>query len=480
MFGYRTLTKCSASKTDPSPKGEGSIKPTKGAGPLTDIDKPTTSKVRRSVGEIESRQTSPQIRKPEQTLQQGEKPKEKQTAVGTKLTHSQKAKATNITFEKSPKPQYKSRTSETKACLLKAKIKIDQSRNLKTDIKTDVLEAVDRLYALVKEAEEARQTGVKPPQTDQSTLDHNTFDHNTLAAQIEKHSILLMANNTKIEELKVLVEQQNNKMTYAAMTANHHPGALPNRRETLHSVVVTSKDETETGEEVLDRIRGAVDAKEGWVTVQKVRKAKGRKIILDFRSRDDQNKVKERLAGNHLVVEEIKNKDPLLVLRDVLSANMDEDVLRALRNQNKDIFRGLDDEQDRIQIKYRRKARNPHTSHIVVSTSPRIWRRALELGALHVDLQRIRIADQSPLVQCTRCLGYGHSKRFCRETADLCCHCGGPHQRTECTDWLAGAAPACTNCTRDGRGRATHNAFDRDCPVRQKWDAIARSAVAYC
>lgn len=264
------------------------------------------------------------------------------------------------------------------------------------------------------------------------------------------------------------------------MTANHHPGTYTNRRETLHSVVITSADESETGEEVLGRVRTAVDAKEGWVTVQRVRKAKDRKVILGFSSKEDQNKVKERLEGNNLLVEEVKNKDPLLVLRDVLNTNTNEDILRSLRNQNKGIFQGLDDEEKQIEIKYRRKARNPHTCHIVISTSPKAWKRALEQGALHVDLQRVRVADQSPLVQCTRCLGYGHTKKYCKEATDLCGHCGGPHLRAECADWLAGATPACKNCSRAGRERTGHDAFDRDCPVRQKWDAIARSAIAYC
>lgn len=477
MFGYRTPVKDLTKKTDSSPKEDGNKKLTEGAGPPTKLEYPTTSKVRRSIGEIESRQRSPRSKK-----QEPEQPEEttraKPPTGGQKLTFSQKVKVTSGTTEKSPKPvQYKSRTSEAKACLLRAKIKIDQSRNLKTDIKNDVLEAVERLYSLVKEAENANQTEAPSPHP---RVSRDPPEHNTFVAQLEEQSALLRENNRKIDELKEMVEQQNNRGSYASVTAGHCPGTLPNRRETLHSVVVTSTDETETGEEVLGRVRKAVDAKDGWVTVQRVRKAKDRKIILGFKSKDDQNKVKERLQGNQLVVEEIQNKDPLLVLRDVLLANTDDDVLRALRNQNKDIFRGLDKDEQRIEIRYRRKARNPLTGHIVISTSPRLWKRALEQGALHVDLQRIRVADQSPLVQCTRCLGYGHNKRVCKEAADLCGHCGGPHLRAECVDWLAGSAPTCKNCTRSGRDQTGHNAFDRECPVRQKWDALARSAVAYC
>lgn len=214
------------------------------------------------------------------------------------------------------------------------------------------------------------------------------------------------------------------RATYASMVAESNIKTQNENRNTLHSVVVTSTDETETGEEVLERVRKAVDSKEGWISVERVRKAKDRKIIMGFRSKEDQNKIKDKLEkpGSRLTVEIMKNKDPLLILRDVLSSHSDENVLKALRNQNRKIFYGLDEGDDRLEIKYKKKARYPHTNHIIFAASPTIWRRATEAGLAHIDLQHIRVMDQSPLVQCSRCLCYGHSKRFCKESADLCSH----------------------------------------------------------
>ncbi|KAL4705299.1 hypothetical protein ACJJTC_018985, partial [Scirpophaga incertulas] len=110
---------------------------------------------------------------------------------------------------------------------------------------------------------------------------------------------------------------------------------------------------------------------------------------------------------------------------------------QALKNQNPTIFSDLGEGEEEIKIKYRRKARNPLTSHYILATSPGVWRKAVERGTLRIDLQQVRVEDQSPLIQCTRCLGFGHSKRFCREEVDLCSHCGGPHLRGECPDYRA-------------------------------------------
>lgn len=449
-----------------------------------------TSKVRRSIGEWEAVVTEQSTATPLSSLktQAGPARDRPRPALSQDSATSRQPPAERRNLPKT----YPDKTSEARAYLCKAKQHMAESRNLKTVIKNGVTEAINKLYQIVKELEvelKKKETGKGKEEEIQSekitVANKPNQNHDLLFTRMEQHIAKLEESNQKMAELKNVMDQQKEvieRTTYASVAANTNIRPHCANRETLHSVVVASTDETESGEEVLDRVRRVVDAKEGWVTVEKVRKAKDRRVILGFKTREEQEKVTQKLGKteNHLLVEEVKNKDPLFVLRDVLSINTDEDVLKALRNQNRDVFRGLDEGDDRIVVKYRRRARNPHTGHIVLSTSPKIWRRVVELGVVRIDLQQIRVADQSPLVQCTRCLSYGHSKRFCREAVDLCSHCGGPHMRAECTEWLADAAPSCRNCARAGMGRAEHNAFSQDCPVRRRWDALARSATAYC
>ena len=183
----------------------------------------------------------------------------------------------------------------------------------------------------------------------------------------------------------------------------------------------------DTGDEILERVRKAVDVKEGWVRVERVRKAKDRKIIVGCKTEEERKKIRERLlaVGENLVVEDVRNRDPLLVLKHVYVMHSDEELLRALETQNREIFRDLGDGELRMSIRFRKKSRNPHVNSVVLSVSPIIWRRALEGGKLRIDLQRMRVEDQLPLVQCNRCLALGHGKRLCSEPADLCSHCGG-------------------------------------------------------
>ncbi|CAH2225632.1 jg2421 [Pararge aegeria aegeria] len=383
------------------------------------------------------------------------------------------------------------RLKEAKACVAKVKAQLNSSRNTKTEIKTEVTQAAERLYQLVKEAEIARTpplSSTRERENPKVPLDENQSQiedirkNDDLVKKLEEHSRVLKENTEEVLKLQKKMEKlQEEGLTYASVAAGRNI-RRPTEQAALHSVVVTSKDEEETGEEVLNRIRVAINAKEGGVQIDKVRKAKDRKVIVGCETKEQRDKVLHRLreSGDHLTVEEIKNKDPLVVLKDVLQYNTDEDVLRALKNQNQAILKALESDDNRMEIRFRKKTRNPLTCHIIMRVSPKLWAIMTTGGAVHIDLQKIRVADQSPLIQCSICLGYGHSRRFCKETQEKCSHCGGAHMKSNCEKWLAGATPSCCNCTRAGLDVVGHNAFGSECAVRRKWEALARATIAYC
>ncbi|GBP42628.1 hypothetical protein EVAR_87179_1 [Eumeta japonica] len=59
-----------------------------------------------------------------------------------------------------------------------------------------------------------------------------------------------------------------------------------------------------------------------------------------------------------------------------------------------------------------------------------------------MELQRRPVRDQSPLVQCSRCLGFGHSRKYCREEADKRAHCGDNHTGPLCQAWKTARPPS--------------------------------------
>lgn len=271
-----------------------------------------------------------------------------------------------------------------------------------------------------------------------------------------------------------------NGPSYAEIATRGRTYAMADKMTPIHSIVVSSDDDQDTSGQVIEKIRTAVDARFSSIRVDRVHKARDQKVIIGCQTQEELKKVKERIGKDiGLRVENVENKDPLVILRDVLSYNTDEDIMTVLRKQNKHLLHGLKEQEIRTEVRYRKKLRNPHSSHVVVRVSPKVWQRLTAAHQVHVDLQRVLVADQTPLVQCSRCLGYGQGRKLCKETTDLCAHCGGPHVRSQCDLWMTDVPPTCRNCQMAKHEKVEHNAFADICPIRRKWDAIARSSVAY-
>lgn len=263
--------------------------------------------------------------------------------------------------------------------------------------------------------------------------------------------------------------------TYAQIAATA-PTPRPN-----HTLIVSSTDPKKTGENIIESIRQALDTKSG-ARVDRVRKARNQKVVLSCGTKEDLALVQNQVGANKgLKVEVAKTSNPLIRIKDVLAYHKDEEIVNQLRAQNKEIFVGIEKKDDVLRVRYRKRARNALECHPVLELSPVLYRKIIEAGVVYIGLQRRPVVDQTPLVQCARCLAYGHTKTVCREKADLCSYCGEAHSWEKCRQRQEDSPPCCKNCIRaQTTTPKTHTAYSDDCPERQKWDAIARSRVSYC
>lgn len=284
----------------------------------------------------------------------------------------------------------------------------------------------------------------------------------------------LEAELSQVDEVKA---RKPKVQTYAQIAA-----AIPTPRPN-HTLIVSSADPNKTGEHIIETIRQALDNQQTGARVDRVRKARNQKVVLSCGTKEDLALVKHQVGANKgLKVEIARTTNPLIKIKDVLAYHKDEQIIEHLKAKNKEIFEGIEKKDDLIRVRYRKKARNALECHPVLELSPVLYKRFIEAGMVYIGIQRRPVEDQSPLVQCARCLGYGHTKAVCREDADLCSYCGGAHSWEKCHRRQEGTAPSCKNCIRAQNTSTSqaHPAYSTDCPERQKWDAIARSRISYC
>lgn len=325
------------------------------------------------------------------------------------------------------------------------------------------------------------QPSAEPPPSELliKELIDNLNEHSQKVSECKEHTLALTDQLKQLHQGTISTKFYNNdEATYASITAK----TVTSKIKPVHSIIITSEDEKDTSADVVNKIRTAVDAISSGIRVDKLRKAKDQKVIISCHTKEDLARVADKLKTSQakLKVDKAVNKDPLIIAMDVLEYNKDEDIVKAIKNQNSHILGNIPEEEIRVAVRYRRKARNPHENHVVLQVSPMVWKRLTDAGRVHLGLQRVRVYDQSPLIQCSRCLRFGHGRRLCTEAVDLCSHCGGPHLRAACPAWLVNDKPTCKNCCVANYDKTDHNAFDRECPVRKRWDSLARSTIAYC
>ncbi|CAB3238998.1 unnamed protein product [Arctia plantaginis] len=228
--------------------------------------------VRPSIGRCEASSDAPPQNRPRGENEAGPSNIEAPDKVSKAATQQKQTTPTGAAqaLPKSPK-SYPTRTAEAYAKLMKAKYHLNTLKSMKKEVKVVVIEVVDRLYQLVKESEAAVATG-KTGKTiktgpgyagqDISTAGGSpveTMDNKIILAKLDEHSRLLRETNQKMAELNSNILEQHKEVltrtnlpTYADVTAVNRGKPRPS---TLHSVVVTSEDTAETGEETLDRVQ---------------------------------------------------------------------------------------------------------------------------------------------------------------------------------------------------------------------------------
>lgn len=472
--------------------------------------KATSTNVRKSAGEWEkitdkraqlnSTYTQSHLSRPDKTTQS--------SSASCKPTKAQSDTPLDTTSEGRTPEQRNTRLKEAKKWVTIAKTHIGDSRNLKTEYKKGILQAIDQLYAIIKMGEGTMTTdGVTAAEKPIKSYEERNIEERLVA-----HGALLMNHTEEMKALKQIIENaiggkgtegklsqeigklrtvtteigervaqiKNVTPTYADTISRPKPNQAASRGPN-HAVIVTSNSATENDDELMANVRNTLDAKNSGIQVQSVRKIKDNRIVVKCNNKTEMERTTTQLKkNNNLKIDEAKCRNPLILLKGVLAYNSDDDIKLAILNQNAQMVKDLPEEERTILVRYRRRARNPHENNVVIQVAPRLWRRLTEAGRVYIDLQSVRVEDQTPLVQCSLCLAYGHGKKHCTEQNELCHHCGGLHRSAECLDKKAGTQRTCVNCRKAKQSDDKHSVYSDECPIRRKWDALARMTTTYC
>lgn len=338
-----------------------------------------------------------------------------------------------------------------------------EMRNGFQGIKADIHAIIEPCKVIQASVEEVRKEVKNSIETTVETVA-------PIRMAVEDLKTKLKQNKDTHKDIIHTERQQDKQITketsYAAKTKERIKNAQFN-------IQIESTEPNLTSDDVLKSVKSSIDVISLGIGINKIRKIKNQKLVIGCNNEENRQILKDKLNENNksLIIKQLENKRPLIKIIGVVDDLNDTQIPEAIIKQNRNLIEDASIEQIRVQR--RTKGRTKHLTNVILQVAPSIWHRLVD-QKIHLGYQIVPVVDQSPIMQCFRCLGFGHTAKDCRNE-QRCGHCTMDHDTRSCPS--RNVQPRCLNCQGEDDD---HPAYSSVCPKWRKWDAIARSMISYC
>jgi hypothetical protein len=193
-----------------------------------------------------------------------------------------------------------------------------------------------------------------------------------------------------------------------------------------HGLIVKVPDSNTSSHETKRIIKEAVDPKALQLGVNKIKNLANDALFVECKTEKDRDTLEKELSIlSTLSVGRPKKKLPTLLLSFV-PKEIEDDIKNTILLQN-----NLAHLADPILCTKFTKRTFEDSGHVVVEVSPHLRRELLNLQKIKLQWCMCRVEDFVSVTRCLKCLGIGHSARFCQKQ-QKCSLCAEDHHWKEC------------------------------------------------
>ena len=252
-------------------------------------------------------------------------------------------------------------------------------------------------------------------------------------------------------------------VSYAAAAAKRTKVKTPVSRPAI--VLKPAADDVKSSKDVLNVWKKSVSFKDATFAPARVQSVSNGCVRVEFDDVHQRDATLTKLQSvTSVSAEAARRARPLLIIKGISKDVRSEDVVGLVRQQNPSVQPSSDDD---LRVRFVRRNRKDELFNLVVEASPVVRVQLLELGRLNIDHQRVHVSDFSSLVQCYKCLGFGHTRNKCASEEQRCSHCAASgHYFASCPDKADESKLKCFNCNKSGRASdCKHSATSaKHCP----------------
>lgn len=277
------------------------------------------------------------------------------------------------------------------------------------------------------------------------------------------------------------------KGTYAAVAGankgkTHDPPTPPNPT----SVIIVSAKNADTSKrnEILNKFKKAVSFKDTNFAPAEIRTIPGNKlkVVLDNEEQRAITMEKIKKAANDISAEAIKKLKPMVILKGIHLDTSHEELVDIIYNQNEAVRKAGAKEE--LVFKFKKSNRNNKLYNAVFITTPSLFKAIIACQKLNIDYQRTHVEEYSPLLQCYKCMQFGHTRARCTSDCTICTHCASTeHIYKDCPVKSREDKARCYNCSRKknntSESSSSHSATSFFCPLVQELADRLRTRIDY-
>ncbi|KAL0803222.1 hypothetical protein ABMA28_017314 [Loxostege sticticalis] len=282
---------------------------------------------------------------------------------------------------------------------------------------------------------------------------------------------------------------QNAPISFAevARTQRVEKRTSPTTYKTKPAIIIESKKKVLSPNETLKAFKANVSFRDTNFAPAGVKFVSNNKIRVEFDSNEQREKTLKKINDKPdcpVHAELSKSLRPMIILKGVPADIPAEDLANILKGQNECIQDSITTDED-LLFKFKRRNRNKALYNAVLLASPKVWQAITAAVKLNLDHQRVHAENYVPLLQCFRCLQFGHTKARCTQENSICSHCATPgHDFQSCPSKKSPEEAQCHNCSQHSKatntkGNVNHSATSNKCPRVQLMSEKIRSRTDY-
>ncbi|KAI5639063.1 hypothetical protein NE865_08405 [Phthorimaea operculella] len=321
-------------------------------------------------------------------------------------------------------------------------------------------------------------------QTGSKILINDAIDRieTTFKQEISKFSVF-----TQPQPAQITSKDPNH--TYSSILKNTPPGKPKKVKipSTKPAIIISPTEEVSSSAETHKLVKKNITFKDTNFAPANIRYVSNNKISMEFDKPEQMEKTLKKIHESNCPIKAEKSKKlkPMFVLKGIPTEIPPEELTELISRQNETIKNVITSQEDLV-FKFKRNNRKEDLYNAVFMTTPTIYRAAVTAGRVNVDHQRIYVEEYTPLLQCYKCLQFGHTRLRCTNEDTICSHCAAmTHNFKDCPVKSDNSKINCYNCDKHLKRHNSslavpnHTATSKNCPRVIQMTENLRTRIDY-